>query len=118
MVFIFNDTPGLHAVATTQTGLADQTTAGGTQSEACGAPVMPPGMDPVSAGNCAAVKSLTTQYGAHFATAGVNQQNYASSISESATAYSQTDTVVNTAGIAEVGVNAAQVAAGLNATRV
>jgi hypothetical protein len=118
MVFIFNDTPGMHAAATCQTGAADETAAGGVQGEACGAPVMPMGTDPVSAVNTAALKFHTAQYGGHFATAAGHQHIYGESISQSATAYSETDSMVNTAGIAEVGVNAAQVAAGLSATRL
>jgi hypothetical protein len=117
MVFIFNDTPGMQAAATSTAGLADETAAGGVQSEACGAPVMPAGTDPVSAANCAAIKALTTQYGGHLAAAAGHQHNYGASISASAAAYTETD-AMNAAGAAQVGVNAAQVAAGLSATRL
>jgi hypothetical protein len=115
MVFIFNDTPGMHAVATTASGLAGETTAGGTQCEASGATVMPCGTDPVSGFNATVIKAQAALCNAHLANAGVNQHNYGASISESAAAYSQTD-LLNAAGVAEVGVSAAQVAAGLSST--
>lgn len=117
MVFIFNDHPGMHAVAASTTGLADETGVGGTQCQVSGATVMPPGMDHVSAMNAAAAKAHAAAYAGHLATAAGHQHNYGGSISESATAYGQTDTVSAT-GVAEVGVNAAQVAAGLSATRL
>jgi hypothetical protein len=117
MVFIFNDTPGMQTVATSTTGLADETATGGVQGQAAGAAVMPPGMDPVSALNAAAVKAHTTAYGAHLATAAGHQHNYGGSISESAVAYPQTDSASAT-GVAAVEANAAQVAAGLTATRL
>lgn len=106
MVFIFNDTPGMSAVATGTAGLADETANAGMQGCVAGQTVMPPGLDLVSAANVAKIKALTTECAAHLATAAGHQLNYGESVAGAATGYSQTD-MLGAAGIAAVGVNTA-----------
>jgi hypothetical protein len=117
MVFVFNDFPGMHTVATSTAGLADETATGGTQCEASGGAVMPCGLDHVSAANMVATKAHAAAYWGHLAAAAGHQQNYSGSIAGSATAYSQTE-LANTATVAGSGIPTAQAAAGLTATRL
>lgn len=91
MVFIFAEDQGMQNAAVRTAGLADETANVGTQSLAAGAPVVPPGLDPVSAFNAAGIKAYTSHIAGHF-TAGAGFQNdYGRSMSNAGNAYTLQD---------------------------
>src|SRR2546429_83161 len=57
MNFIFAETQGMQSAAASTAALADETVGAGAQGQAAGLPVLPPGLDPVSAQNAAGQKA-------------------------------------------------------------
>jgi PE family protein len=91
MVFIFAEDQGMQTAAVRTAALADETIHVGTQSLAAGAPVVPPGLDPVSAFHAASIKAYTSHIAGHL-TAGAGFQNdYGRSVSHAGNAYTLTD---------------------------
>jgi hypothetical protein len=91
MVFIFAEDEGMQNAAVRTAGLADETVHVGTQSVAAGAPVIPPGFDPVSAFNAASIKAYTSHVAGHLATGAGFQNDYGRSISHAGNAYTLQD---------------------------
>jgi hypothetical protein len=91
MVFIFAEDQGMQSAAVQTAGLADETAHVGTQSLAAGAPVMPPGLDPVSALNAASIKAYTGHIAGHLAVGSGFQNDYGRSVSNAGNAYTLTD---------------------------
>jgi hypothetical protein len=91
MSFIFAETQGMQSAAASQVDLADETANAGAQGQAAGLPVVPPGLDPMSATNTANIKAYTSHVASQLA-AGAGLQNiYGESISGSANAYTLVD---------------------------
>jgi PE family len=91
MVFIFAEDQGMQSAAVRTAGLADETVHVGTQSLAAGAPVVPPGFDPVSAFNAASIKAYTSHIAGHLAAGAGFQSEYGQSVSHAGNAYTLTD---------------------------
>jgi len=91
MSFIFAETQGMQAAATTTASLADETTTAGGQGQAAGSTVVPPGLDPVSAHNAARIKAYTSDIASQLATGARLQVNYGDSISNAANGYTLVD---------------------------
>lgn len=89
MTFIFVDPRGVESVGTNTAVLATNTTTAGTQAGASVA--VPPGLDPQSAANVAAVNQYTTHATAQLSAAGIEQNNRSDAILISALGYTQTD---------------------------
>jgi len=91
MTFIFAETQGMQSAAATTANLAADTADAGTQGNAAGLTVIPPGLDPVSAANAAKIKAYTSGVAGQLATGAGLQNIYGESISGSANAYLVTD---------------------------
>jgi hypothetical protein len=100
MVFIFAEDQGMQTAAVRTASLADETTTVGMQSLLAGAPVIPPGLDPVSAANAASIKAYTSHIAGHFETGAGFQNDYGRTMSHAGNAYTLTDHL-NAIGLSE-----------------
>ena len=91
MVFIFAEDEGMQNAAVRTAGLAGETANVGTQSLAAGAPVVPPGLDPVSAFNAASIKAYTSLIAGHLTAGAGFQTEYGRSMSNAGNAYTLQD---------------------------
>jgi hypothetical protein len=104
MSFIFAETQGMHSAAISQTGLAEETTGAGTQSEAAGLPVVGPGQDPISQAAAIDIKAYTSQIASQLAAGATLQGAYSESIAGSANGYILIDQL-NAGGLSPYGIS-------------
>ncbi|MBO0882492.1 MAG: PE domain-containing protein [Mycobacterium sp.] len=91
MTFIFVDPPVVGSVGTNTTALGADTATAGAQASMSKA--VPPGLDPQSAANAAAINTYTTHATTQLNAAGVLQNNRGEAILVSATAYPERDSM-------------------------
>jgi hypothetical protein len=104
MDFIFAETQGMQWAAASTANLAADTTSAGVQGQAAGLPVVPPGLDPVSAASATDIKTYTSHVASQLAAGAQLQSAYSQSISGSANAYILVDQL-NATGLSAPGMN-------------